>query len=513
MVGLIDRAKVATEETEIAQEKEQIQNVITGFRLDNTQMNAENLQKELNNLSGNTDIKVERVEENDFLVTFPSGRIYEVADGNVEYIGKEGELEDVIISVNKEQDLEEKQIQEVEVTINTYKNRDENQTVKLQYAWSDSKDTMVGYKSATLEGNKISKKATISSGELDTGNYYLWLKVTVNGKTIEKKYGKYYIKKYPTLVRVSDEERRATSGFLGNTDIQRGQIKTITLQNTLEGKSTDESKCWDVSEAKNGEILAWYEEENIEGNTYYNVTIGAEGKIRANEYSNHLFTYIGNNVTGTEVKIEGLENLDTSSVESMDSMFSYCKNLKNLDLKSFDTRSVKSLNLMFYFCESLTNLDLSSFDTRRVTTMQHTFGFCKNLVSLNVSKLDTSSVTNMYAMFDGCGNLTNLKVSSFNTENVTHMDLLFCDCGKLTNLDLSNFNTIKVTDMERMFERCTNLESLDLRNWKFNNAVTTSRMFYGIKNNMVITVSSQEIKDKLISIYGDFTDNNFQISE
>ena len=93
------------------------------------------------------------------------------------------------------------------------------------------------------------------------------------------------------------------------------------------------------------------------------------------------------------------------------------------------------------------------------------------------------------------------------------MDLLFCDCGKLTNLDLSNFNTIKVTDMERMFERCTNLESLDLRNWKFNNAVTTSRMFYGIKNNMVITVSSQEIKDKLISIYGDFTDNNFQISE
>ncbi len=511
--GLFSTAQMAVEQTEIAREKEIISQAIWQLQAEGKEITEENLKEEINNVVGREDIGVEKIEENDFLVTFPNGRIYEVEESNIEYVGEKGKLEDIIIKVNREKDLEEKQIQEVEVTIKTYNNREENKTVKLQYAWNNDKETKPSsYKIATLKGNNISQKATISSGEQETGKYYLWIRVTVDGKTIEKIYGEYYIKKYPTLVRASDENN-ANSGFLGNTKIQRGKIKTITLQNTLEGKSTDESKCWDVSEAKNGEILAWYEEENIGENTYYNVTIGAEGKIRANEYSDHLFTYIGNNVTGAEVKIEGLENLDTSRVKSMEYMFSFCKTLKNLDLKSFDTRSVENLNLMFYYCESLTNLDLSSFDTRRVTTMQHTFGYCKNLVSLDVSKFDTSSVRTMYAMFNNCSSLPNLDLSSFNTENVTGMDLMFRGCGRLTNLDLSNFNTIKVTNMEQMFEGCTSLERLNIRNWKFNNAVKTSEMFDKIKNDIVITVSSKEVKDKLMSLYNKFTDSNFKINE
>ena len=118
--GIIKQAENAKEITEIAQEKEQIQFAIEGLKLANKEVNAENLQNELNNSYGNTDVKVEEVGENNFLVIFPSGRVYEVEDGNIEYIGKEGKLEDVIIQVNKEQDLDEKQSQEVEVTIKTY---------------------------------------------------------------------------------------------------------------------------------------------------------------------------------------------------------------------------------------------------------------------------------------------------------------------------------------------------------------------------------------------------------
>ena len=476
--GLFNIAKQATEKAEIEREKETINLAIINLKTANKEVTKENLQEELNKLIGNTDTQVEKMGENDLLVTFPSGRMYEVEEWNITYIGKKGELEDAIrITVDKESDTTAKQIQEVQITIKTY-DRDENKDIKLKYAWNNSKTKKPSeqqYKDAEIEKNPLIERAKVDSGEQETGNYYLWIKVTVDNKEIEKTYGEYYIRKYTTLVSTRNEYN-STSGFLGNNDIQRGKIRTVTLTNSIEGKKAGEDNCWDVSTTKEGFILAWYTEENIGEDTYYNVTIGQEGKIIANADSHYLFAYIGKDITSGEVKIEGLENLDTSNVTSMSHMFYYCRNLTTLDVSSFDTSNVKNMGSMFSYCRNLTTLDVSNFDTRNVTSMSYMFQNCNNLMNLDVSNFDTSNVTNMRGMFMSCHNLVKLDVSNFDTSNVTSMIFMFFYCSKLTDLDLSRFNTSNVTNMSNMFSGCK-FDSIDLRNFNTTNVTDMSSMF------------------------------------
>ena len=54
------------------------------------------------------------------------------------------------------------------------------------------------------------------------------------------------------------------------------------------------------------------------------------------------------------VKIEGMENFDTSECTNMMSMFGNCGNLTELDLSHFDTSKVTNMIYMFWLCNNLT---------------------------------------------------------------------------------------------------------------------------------------------------------------
>ena len=54
----------------------------------------------------------------------------------------------------------------------------------------------------------------------------------------------------------------------------------------------------------------------------------------------------------------------------MSGMFSYCKNLSELNLSSFNTNNVTNMSYMFYYCENLSELNLSSFNTNNVIDMR-----------------------------------------------------------------------------------------------------------------------------------------------
>lgn len=160
--------------------------------------------------------------------------------------------------------------------------------------------------------------------------------------------------------------------------------------------------------------------------------------------------------------IEGMENLNTSEVTTMNGMFEMCKNLESLDLSKFDTHNVTNMKSMFMACQSLKSIDLSKFDTHNVTDMNSMFMQCTGLTSLDVSKFDTKNVTDMYIMFSNCNKLTTLDVSNFNTQNVSNMGSMFADCSSLTSLDVSNFDTQAATTMEHMFENCSGLKTIYL---------------------------------------------------
>ena len=68
-----------------------------------------------------------------------------------------------------------------------------------------------------------------------------------------------------------------------------------------------------------------------------------------------------------------IENIDTSNITSMRSMFESCEYVTQLDLSSFDTSNVTNMSYLVYKCVRLQKLNLSSFDTSSVTTMFRIF--------------------------------------------------------------------------------------------------------------------------------------------
>ena len=83
--------------------------------------------------------------------------------------------------------------------------------------------------------------------------------------------------------------------------------------------------------------------------------------------------------------IDGMENLNTSEVTSMLSMFAYCSSLDSIDVSRFDTSKVEDMEGMFYACSSLAELDLSSFDISQGCATSTLLKDCTSLRRLHVS--------------------------------------------------------------------------------------------------------------------------------
>ena len=181
--------------------------------------------------------------------------------------------------------------------------------------------------------------------------------------------------------------------------------------------------------------------------------------------------------------IIGIENLNTSEVKYMNSMFLECCSLTELDLSGFNTANVEDMGSMFWLCSQLKTLDISGFNTANVDYMMAMFSGCSQLESIDVSGFNTANVQNMGAMFEGCSQLKTIDVSGFNTANVEDMGRMFEGCSQLETIDVSGFNTANLLGMSCMFRGCRNLKSIDIS--PFNIGKIVSKVYYydGIWNN------------------------------
>ncbi len=259
----------------------------------------------------------------------------------------------------------------------------------------------------------------------DGGGLSFSVKINAYGKVKEAPTGS-KMKAYVTQADLNKENFTPPQTDF-HTDAYMSKITSIiTKKDNIVPATATES--WDVSEASDGSVMAYVEDDGT-GNSTYKVTIGGKGGIIANE--------------------------------SMIGYFSGFNKMTSIDLSALDTSEVTNMVGMFAGCSSLTSLDVSNFDTSEVTNMGSMFAECSSLTSLEVNKFDTSKVTIMFFMFTGCSSLTNLDVSNFDTSEVTNMTDMFSDCSRLTNLDVSKFDTSKVTDMSGMFCNCPAWNTVD----------------------------------------------------
>ena len=307
-----------------------------------------------------------------------------------------------------------------------------------------------------------------------------------------------------SCLKATNTETLPTSGFLGNTSIQRQNIESVTFVSGL--SSIVSATKWDVSAGNDGSIMAWYTTNSSNG--ALNVYIGGTTAIFANPDSSYLFANIGSasKCTATEV-IKGLDLVTTKRVTNMNHMFynTGSNAMTKLNLgTNFNTESVTNMGAMFYKCgyEKLTDFTLGTkFNTSNVTNMTNMFQQFGAITVLDLGdKFNTSKTTNMTSMFAGCGEyaLTTLKLGDkFDTSNVTTMDYMFnqIGIGKMTTLDLGdNFSTAKVVKMDSMFQNCGlySLEELDLGPKFTKIANSNSNMFDSIGKTSGTVIDAPE---------------------
>ena len=112
--------------------------------------------------------------------------------------------------------------------------------------------------------------------------------------------------------------------------------------------------------------------------------------------------------------------------------------------KIIDTTEMNSMNSLFYNCNSLHYLDVSGWNTRNVTDLNGTF-YNTSIYQIDLSDFDTRNVETMYRTFGYFG---------------------YSD----TILDLSNWNTIKVENLDETFFNCF-CHVVDISGWDATNVV------------------------------------------
>ena len=354
--------------------------------------------------------------------------------------------------------------------------------------------------------NRKIEDSILNVGQSRSYELRLWLKEDSTANYNEVFSGKLRIeaiqKKYAVL------KKRSTSTSTEDYYAYRTSITSIdTKEDILVPETAVES--WDVSEAGDGSVIAYLEDDGS-GNSTYKLTIGGDGVLIAPTNCSNLFSnftnltaldlsYLDTSQTTsmsdmflstTALTELDLSNFDTSKVTNMNRMFFKNSSLTSLDVSNFNTSKVTSMAYMFDNCSQLETIDFSSFDTSKVTTMEGMFLFCSHLVRLDLSNFDTSNVTNMSAMFDQCRALTYLNVSSFDTSKVMHMQYMFRNLSVIKELDLINFDTSNVTNMASMFRNNYALEELDLTSFNTSKVTNMGAMFFGTSSLTEIRVSN-----------------------
>ena len=146
-----------------------------------------------------------------------------------------------------------------------------------------------------------------------------------------------------------------------------------------------------------------------------------------------------------KVDVNMIENLDTSNVTNMDSMFDDAKfDSDSLDLSSWDVSNVEDMSYMFQCC-SIKYLDLSNWNLNNIKRMPCMFYDCNNLEYLNVDNWDMSNVESLSYVFTTCHNIKKLDLSTWNnTNNVCFIERMFNNCKSLEYLDISSLDTTNI---------------------------------------------------------------------
>ncbi len=199
-----------------------------------------------------------------------------------------------------------------------------------------------------------------------------------------------------------------TGGKVFGTSTKRSLIETITFLDTLKDAP---GSSWDVSEDKDGSVMAWLKKDGSK----YHLFIAGDGGVSAPENCSGMFCGY------TEVEeIHFGGNFHTENATTMSYMFSHCEELEELDLYDFDTSNVERMECMFMHCYDLETLDINHFDISNVVDMGSMFWGNTNMETLYMPELNYRKGFNTAYMFEKCTKLNVIYGESAPNSPVSH---------------------------------------------------------------------------------------------
>lgn len=300
----------------------------------------------------------------------------------------------------------------------------------------------------------------------------------------------------------------------------RTDIVSVTFMDAVD--VTDAAESWDVSPLGDGSVTAWIVPNSGES-TKYDLYIGAQGGVAANETSSHLFS----GFTSLE-EVKGLENFYVKDVKNMSYMFKNCSALKTLDLSSWDTsylaerdakelaadptlsakvlcgakmdemfagcKALETLNIsgftipsykertdMFKGCEALKTVDFSNGRVAEKGDMTKLFANLTALEEVDLSAVDSKKSVALYETFAGCKALKKLDLTALDMSNCVSLYCAFYNCESLEEINVAGWDTSNVTNLYCTFMNCLKLKVLDLSSWNTKKVTNMDGTFSGTK--------------------------------
>lgn len=211
--------------------------------------------------------------------------------------------------------------------------------------------------------------------------------------------------------------------------------------------------------------------------TYLDLSGWDTGKVTT---FNSMFSSFESHIPDMKLKtVNGIEDWDTSSAETMGWMFYGCGAIEELDLSKWDVSKVTSMYHIFADCVSLTKVNFTGWNTASIQDMNGMFNDCNALQVVDVSEFDTATLTDVGQMFEGCDQLVEIiGMDRWDVRNVKNTQQMFQNSNKLKSLDLSGFVTSSLTDTRYMFQSCTALETIYVGDgWDMSKVTESDSMF------------------------------------
>ena len=169
--------------------------------------------------------------------------------------------------------------------------------------------------------------------------------------------------------------------------------------------------------------------------------------------------------------IEGMEDVSTEYVTSMNMMFQTCRSMSSFPLEYFNTSNVEDMGYMFQDCTSanFTTIDLSSFSTESLYDMEGMFMGATNLASITWgNNFKAQNVVLCGQPFANTA-IVNLDLSSWEPTVLGDIESLCSGCSKLKSIDISSFAGAngRIYFIMSMLKNCSQLTYINFGNVTF----------------------------------------------